>query len=512
MKGFIYITYLLLLPVISFSQRITYSEPQRDDSRDINFDIIGKMKNNVLVFKNVRNKYAVSVYNLDDMSLKEKVDMDFIPDKTFNVDFVAYPEHFYFIYQFQRRGIVYCMGAKMDFNGHLVNEPFELDTTHVGSLGDSRIYSTINSEDKSKIMIFKIQKKNDQFNYTTLLLDENLYLLHKTRQTLSYDDKNDLLSDFLVDNAGNFIFAKSVKSGSRANISQLYLITKSPMQDTFATRRIDLKELFIDEVKIKIDNFNKRYLLNSFYYVEKRGNIEGIFASIWDVGGDSSYANVFTKLDDSIRAFAKSKGNIKFVFNDFFIRNIILKKDGSYLIAAEDFSSQTSGNNWGWNRWDYLYGSPFMRPYYNYNYFNNYYYYNPAYGGYYRPFDRYNNQNTRYYYDNVLLMNVTREGEVTWNKVINKEQFADDSDNYLSFSTFITGSEIHFLYNIIEKRDKLLSDQTLTSNLTVRRNPTIKSMERGYEFMPKLGKQIGASQLIVPCTFRNQICFAKIDF
>ncbi len=260
-------------------------------------------------------------------------------------------------------------------------------------------------------------------------------------------------------------------------------------------------------MKIKIDNVNKRYLLNSFYYTEKRGNIEGIFASIWDVPGDSAYANVFTKLDDSIRSFAKIKGNTKFAFNDYFIRNILLKKDGSYLIAAEDYSSQTSGNNWGWNRWDYLYGSPFLSPYYNY------YYYNPGYGGFYRPYNSFNrSQNTRYYYDNILLIDVSKEGEVTWNKVLNKEQYADDNDNYLSFSTFITGSEIHFLYNIIEKRDKLLSDQTLTSNGTVRRNPTIKSMERGYEFMPKLGKQVGARQLVVPATFRNQICFARIDF
>lgn len=507
MKGIFYITILLLFPFISFAQRITYSEPQREDSRDINFDIIGRMNNTVLIFKNVRYKYSVSVYNLSDMSLKEKVDLDFIPDKAFNVDYVAYQDRFYFIYQYQRRGIVYCMGAKMDASGHLVNEPFQLDTTHIGALGENKIYSTITSEDKKKIMVFKIQKKNDQFNYTTLLFDDQLYLLHKTRQSLNYDDKNDLYSDFLLDNSGNFIFSKSIKSANRANISGLFLITKGADVDSFVIHPVNLANFFIDEVKIKIDNVNKRYLLNSFFYLEKRGNIEGLFASIWDVPGDSIYTTVFTKLPDSIREFAKSKGNLKFVFNDYFIREILLKKDGSYLIAAEDYSSQTSGNNWGWNRWDYLYGSPFYSPYYNY------YYYNPSYYGYYRPYNSFNNNaNTRYYYDNIMLLDVSKDGNITWNRIINKEQYADDNDNFLSFSTFITGSEIHFLYNIIEKRDKLLSDQTLSSNLTIKRNPTIKSMERGYEFMPKLSRQIGANLLIVPCTFRNQICFAKIEF
>lgn len=111
-----------------------------------------------------------------------------------------------------------------------------------------------------------------------------------------------------------------------------------------------------------------------------------------------------------------------------------------------------------------------------------------------------------------MLLDVSKNGEVRWAKVINKEQYADDTDNYLSFSTFITESEIHFLFNLIEKRDKLLTDNTISSNGTIKRNPTLRSIERGYEFMPKLSKQVGAHTIVVPCTFRNQICFAKIDF
>lgn len=498
--------FMLAIPTLSFAQRIIYSEPLREDNRDINFDIIGKMNNNIIVFKNARWRYALTVYNAEDMSLKERIDLDFIPEKAFNVDFIQYPDNFYFVYQYQRRGIVYCMGAKMDNNGHIVGEPIQLDTTHIGVLGDNKIYSTINSEDKKKIMIFKIQKRDEQFHFATILLDVNLQPVYRSRLSMDYDDRNDVFSDFMLDNEGNFIFSKALKSSNRSAISALYLVTKGATQDTFSTKKIPLAEFFIDEVKMKVDNVNKRYLLNSFYYTEKRGNIDGIFCSIWDIRGDSSYSNVFTRLDDSIRNFAKSKGNLKLALNDYFIRNILLKKDGSYLIAAEDYSSQTSGNNMGWNRWNYLYGSPFISPY-------DYYYYSPAYGGYYRPYSRFNNaQSTRYYYDNILLLDVSKNGMVQWSKIINKEQYGDDNDNYLSFSTFITESEIHFLFNLLEKRDKLLTDNTLTANGVIKRNPTIKSIDRSYEYMPKLSRQVGARQLIIPCTFRNQICFAKVDF
>jgi hypothetical protein len=102
MKYIIYLSCLLSFPILSFAQKITYSEVQKGDSRDMSFDIIGKIKENIFIFKNSRFKYALSVYNAEDMDLKEIVDLDFIPEKSFNVDYVMQAENFYFIYQFQK--------------------------------------------------------------------------------------------------------------------------------------------------------------------------------------------------------------------------------------------------------------------------------------------------------------------------------------------------------------------------------------------------------------------------
>src|ERR1051326_1299941 len=49
----------------SLAQKISYSEPERDDSRRTNFEIIGKINNNYLVFKNNHNDNAISVYDND---------------------------------------------------------------------------------------------------------------------------------------------------------------------------------------------------------------------------------------------------------------------------------------------------------------------------------------------------------------------------------------------------------------------------------------------------------------
>lgn len=508
MKGrFLLIITMVFISFCAAAQQIIFSEPLTEDSKDMNFDVIGKMKNNIIILKNNRSKYAAYVYN-DSMELKEKEALDFFPAKVINVDYVAYPDFFYLIYQYEKKSIVYCMSVKMGADGKKINEPVELDTTHISGLGENKIYSTIYSEDKKKIMVFKIQKREDNFHFATILFDNQLQKLHKTRQNLIYDENKSMFSDFMLDNEGNFVFSAATKKTSRENFSSLLLITKTMEGDDFLKRKLNLNDAYIDEVKIKIDNINKRYILNTFYYKERNSQIDGIFCSIWDAKGDTAFGNVFSHFEDDLRTMAKSSGNIKNAFNDFFIRNIILKKDGSFILHAEDFSSQSTGNNNNnWNRNDYLFGTPY---YYNpYDYYNRY---NYMYDNFYRPYGYGNNQSQRFYYNNILVLSVSKKGMPEWTNIISKQQNSDDKDNHLSYISFITGGEIHFLFNDVTRREKTLLDNVLLNDGSTKRNPSLRTYDKGYEFMPRFAKQIGARQAIIPCTLRSQLCFAKVDF
>ena len=506
MMGRLFLIYFLgmLCSAAAKSQQIIFSESHREDSRDMNFDIIGKLKGNIVIFKNVRGKYAVNVYD-DSMVMKDKVELEFLPTRVFNVDYIPYPDFFYLIYQHQKKGVVYCMAVKMGADGKKLNDPIELDTTQVGALGDNKIYSTVYSEDKKKIMVFKIQKKNEQYHFSTLLYDQQLILRHRSRQFMDYDEEKSKFSEFYLDNAGSFLFTVATKTNSRESFSSLSLVTKKALEDTYLPHKINLNKTYIDEVKIKIDNVNNHYIINTFYYPDRSSQIDGIFLSIFDTNKDSSIATVFTKFDEDLRAVAKASGNAKFAFNDFFIRNIILKKDGSFILHAEDYSSQSTGFN-NWNRNDYLFNSPYLSPF-------NYYNYNPLYGGFYRPFNSFGNQqNTRYYYENILLISISKNGLPEWSNVIHKQQYSDDNDNFLSYNTFIASGEIHFLFNDISKRDKLLSNYIISPDGSSKRSPTLRTYDKGYDFMPRFAKQIGARQVIIPCTLHGEICFAKVDF
>src|SRR5258706_668765 len=144
----------------AIAQKIMYSEPERDDSRRMNFEIIGKFGSNYLIYKNPRNRDYICVYD-NEMKQTGKVEMDYIPDdRLINVDFFPFNDFTYVIYQYQKHNVVYCMAVTVDGLGTEITEPKQLDTSHLGFAANNKIYSAISSEDKSKIVIFKINSRN----------------------------------------------------------------------------------------------------------------------------------------------------------------------------------------------------------------------------------------------------------------------------------------------------------------------------------------------------------------
>ena len=117
-------------------------------------------------------------------------------------------------------------------------------------------------------------------------------------------------------------------------------------------------KLYLDELHVKVDNVNKRYFLTSFYYKQRRGNIEGMYFMVWDKAtAQPSMVNT-VELGEEIRKEARGDANIKMAFNDYFIRDIIIKKDGGFIIGNESYYTTSRYNNW--NRWNYLYGYAFI--------------------------------------------------------------------------------------------------------------------------------------------------------
>ena len=494
---------LTLFAASSFAQRIVYSEPEKDDIRRINFEIIGKVSGNFLVFKSIRSKNFITVYNTE-MEQTSKEELDYMPDdRLINVDFFPYQDFTYMVYQYQKRNVVYCNAVKVDGRGKKISDIITLDTSHIGFSASNKIYSTISSEDRSHLMVYKINSRNrSRFMITTLLYNNNLDLQLRSRFEMAMEEHDDFLDEFNLDNDGDLVFTKFNRNNNET-INYTTLFWKEALQDTLVTIDVPQKDILLDEIHIKVDNANRRYFLTSFYYKQKRGNVDGFYFYVWDKQSRSAVMQNTVALSEELRREAKGDANSKMAFNDYFIRNVIVKKDGGFIINTEAYYTTSRLGNW--NRFNYLYGMP-------YNSYDYYTTYSPMYSTWWWRSRYDNNQSVRHHADNVTILSFDKNGLLQWSNVIHKEQFDDEGDDRISYQMANTGGQLHYIFNMDEKRTLLLNDFTLSPDGQINHNPTLKNLDKGYEFLPKYGKQVSSYQVIIPCFYRNYICFAKIEF
>jgi len=502
---------LAMLGTLS-AQKITYSEPEREDTRRTNFEIIGRIGGNVLIFKNNKNDNDISVYD-GNMKLIERVKQTDLDERWINVDFIPYTDHAWMIYQYQRKSIVHCMAVKIDAKGKRITEPVELDTTRIGWSANNKIYTTLFSDDKGSIMVFKVNSKNpNNFIFTTMLFNNKLELIKKDRMSLPMEERNDNFTDFLLDNEGILVFCKYIRRNGSETISSAYVVTKKSTEETFRIRNVkpDTDRL-LDEIKLKVDNTNKRYFITALYYKQRRGNIEGLYTVVWDKALDTIIRKTELPFNDEMRRIAKGPdANIKMAFDDYYITNIITRRDGGYIVVSEAMYTSSRGN--AYNRWDYRYGnSPWSSPIDNYYWSPYSSYYNSPWNSTYNRWGT-SSQATRFHSENIVVLSFTKDGNLEWSSTIPKTQYDDDNDGLISHQMMITGGELQLFYNLYERRTLLLHNESIAPDGKVSRHPTLKNLDREIDFMPRYGKQVSARALVLPCMNRNSLTFAKIEY
>src|SRR6478735_3022788 len=111
----------LFFIISSFGQKIVYSEPEKDDSRRMDFEIIGKVSGNFLVYKKIRSQPYVGIYN-NEMMQVDKQEQEYLPeDRVINIDFFPYNDFAYVIYQYQKKNVVYCDAVKINGMGKKIS-------------------------------------------------------------------------------------------------------------------------------------------------------------------------------------------------------------------------------------------------------------------------------------------------------------------------------------------------------------------------------------------------------
>lgn len=502
---------LLLSFIIGFtasSQNIIYANVLRADDRSMNFEVLGNFEGNTLIYKNKDRSHRVTIYD-NNMKIVNDVDLKFISDKTFNIDFVTFPTFFYAIYQYQRGNSVYSNAAKIDSKGNLVGDVTPLDTTRIGFFADRKVYYLTVSENKEQILLYKMQTKGDKIDMSAFLYNKEMKRVDQTKTTFSFDPRKQLYNDFAVANDGTFYFTKETTKGRRDYNEKLELFYKRPRKEGLYVVDIPILDKRIDQSQLKIDNQNDRIFLTSFLYKENYYSIDGVYVTALSKDSLKILTTNAVVFSDSLRRKLTITGSDnRSPFDNFSIRSIIAKRDKGILITLENSYTEDRGFNRG--RFD-RFGN-YYDPFYYGN--NNFYQFQRGYyDNYYWPYSsRSNNRDILYNFNDVIMLNLDGNLTPTWESIINKTQSAIESDNYLSYSMVNVGGALHFLYLLKDKNKEIISDNAVQPSGQIVRNPTIKAGEKGFNFMPRLAKQVSANAVIIPATYKNDIGFSKVFF
>lgn len=77
---------LIVIPVFSKSQTITYSDPEKNHTKYDNTEVIGNVADNFFVIKLIKEKYLLQILNTE-LKLKEKIILNFLPSEIYCLNF-----------------------------------------------------------------------------------------------------------------------------------------------------------------------------------------------------------------------------------------------------------------------------------------------------------------------------------------------------------------------------------------------------------------------------------------
>ena len=177
-------------------------------------------------------------------------------------------------------------------------------------------------------MLFRSQNiKNGTISLATKLFDQQLNLLEYSRTVNEFNQRKEEYSDCYVDNEGNFVYTKERRKNSNRNIENIDLVVKKKGVDTAIVLSLPLESKFIDVSYLKVDNLNKNYLVNAFYYNENRGHIQGLYTVRVPVNNVSDYKPIFNTFSSNM-ADEINSGDKRYAIDDLQPQQMILKKNG----------------------------------------------------------------------------------------------------------------------------------------------------------------------------------------
>ena len=473
---------LSFLPQNAQAQKIMYTDYAPYDVRNSNLSIVGKINGTLYTFRSYGKEYFLDAYN-ENMDKTATVVLDFFPEKIYNVRFIPFANKMMVLYQSQEGTRITQYAAMLNDKGLLQKNPLKVEEKRTSFFGtnDKEFFASAVSDNREHIMVYSANNKNRTLDFTGYWIDANTM---KVSKKIKYKYKaSDIIAnnDGLMSDSGTFYLPVYTIIGNRNFSDEFSILSIHKRESVFKKASLDVATNYLEYPFQKLDNKNGKIHFASFFSTQKNGNNEGVAAATYDMNSHSFSATNFLPFDDEMRGEASPKKRAR-ALNEFKINQLVIKNEGGFVVAAEEQYITTQSN--------FMPGIGF-------------------YSFYYMPLM---NQSVReYHYNDVLLLSYDANFKKEWHKFLRKEQYSqEDGGMFSSYSIMNTGGGLGFLFNDFNSKRSRIQLSSVSADGTINIGYLDAGNTDDPDWLPRLGKQVDAREIVVPCLRKKQLCFAKI--
>jgi len=480
-----FVLFFLVSQLISFgikAQSVTYSDYDRYDLRDGEYEVIGMCGGRFYAYRKMDDSCLLEAFD-DAMNKKATVVLDFLPDKLYEIHFVAYPEKILVLFQALESNKVVQYAALLDGLGRLKSKPVMLGFKKTGIFGAVKTYfEHCVSDNKRLILAYSSEAKGSTFELEGKIIDDNLNILKHVHSTFSTDNSLEAGEKSIANDTT--IYVQTYTTTGTLNYADQYWILKlKPSTSKFEHLELKLGDKYATGGYMKIDNMNNRLYFGGFYSDKKNGDFDGVIYAQYDNSSHSFQTTKFIPFDEKLK-LASGIRQSEHPFDNYHVKQIIIKNDGGFVMVSEIQYTTTRSN---------YYPSP----------------------GYYAFYNSVSTSIVReYHFKDIMALSYDKDGNRLWSSFVPKEQYSqEDGGMFSSYSFLNSGGTLAFMYNDFNQYHSRIQLATVYPDGKTSSHSFVPDNNNDVpDWLPKSGKQVAGRVLIIPCLRKKQICFARIEF
>lgn len=473
MRFLCYIVFIFICLNSSASAQIVTVSEDITMLRDVDYDIMGKFGEYLLISKQYGAEVEIEAYDYRlYKSWTKKLNLDVKKAEVISI----YPgnNYMYVYYIHERKDSSFLMVRKFDAAAELV------DSALIKSYfedGQNRRFKLVASENKEMISLHCILTEDRlevlYFDNSSLkLLADHLY------DVSTFDFRKDFSKILISDRGDLFMILDNAKNATRKTDQVLVIIRSGLLSDQPFVMEMKELDYFVYSLLFEVDN-KQNAVIAAGLYNDKPGNVSMGFVTFKLPASqpDQTTVSYIPYEAQTIANAADGKRTKVESISDLEVMDIMLRHDGGLVVIAEERKEYERSLYQG------------RRDFYSMRFAID------------------------FYYEDMVIAGIHPDGTSHWQKILQKKQYSfDDDAMYSSYFTFKNSTSVRILFNDEIKNENTVSEYILSGGGKHERKSVLNTNRQDLKLQVRSSMQISANEIIIPSVKRNKLKLVKVTY